>query len=248
MWEPPEAGESYAIGVDPAEGVGRDRSVTQVIKIGTVSHPDIQVAEFACDFLDPVDYAACVNAIGQLYKDSEGNEAFCTVEVNAPCGDSMVNNLRSRLGYNNLYIWKAYDRITNMYTNKFGWWTNRTTRPKIIAAGLHAFMYNDLIINSAFTLDEMEDFERDHTVATGKARVGTHDDRIMALLICYWGAHDDEWISGEDVAEARRRRERGEDVRTEVAVKTGKPKMDWWSLPVSADQMWTDAEDKWLND
>jgi hypothetical protein len=248
LWEGPEAGESYAMGVDPAEGVGRDRSVCEVIKIGNLYHPDVQVAEFACDYMDPTDFAARVNAIGQLFKDSEGTEAFCTVEVNAPCGDVMVTTLRARMNYNNLYIWKAYDRINNVYTNKFGWWTNRTTRPKIIAGGLHAFQYGDLIVNSEHVLDEMEDFERDHNIATGKARSGTHDDRIMALLIGYWGAHDDEWLSGEDIAEQRRMREKGVLIQQNLATKSRKPAVDWFSLPVTPAKMYEEAEERWFED
>jgi hypothetical protein len=205
IWEEPKVGESYAIGVDPAEGVGADRSVCEVIKIGNLYHPDEQVAELACDFLDPIVFGAHVKAVGDFYA-SDGLEAFATVECNAPCGDTMVNDLRMRLDYTNLFVWKAYDKVTNVYTNKLGWWTNRTTRPKLIARGLHALVNNDLIIHSSWLIDEMSDFERDHFIAKAKARYGRHDDRVMALLIGYWGAHDDEWMSGEDVAEERRLR------------------------------------------
>lgn len=208
-WEEPRPGFEYALGVDPAEGVGADRSVCQVLRKGTVDHPDIQVAEFACDFLDPVDFASVVKAIGDFYADPDGTEAFATIECNAPCGDTMINDLRMRLNYSNLYIWKAYDKINNIFTNKLGWWTNRTTRPKLIARGLHAFANGDLRINSPFLLDEMEDFERDHFIAKAKARVGRHDDRIMSILIAYWGAHDDEWMAGEDIAEDRRLKRAG---------------------------------------
>src|SRR4026209_1912563 len=69
IWEPPERGEMYAIGVDPAEGVGQDRSVCEVIKVGNLQHPDIQVAEFASDYLDPIFFADVVNTIGRFYCD-----------------------------------------------------------------------------------------------------------------------------------------------------------------------------------
>lgn len=227
VWEPPQSYATYAIGVDPAEGVGADRSVCQVIKVGTVDYPDQQVAEFACDFLDPVDFASCVKTIGEFYRDSEGMEAFCTVECNAPCGDTLVNDLRMRLDYSNLFVWKAYDRLTNMYTNKLGWWTNRTTRPKIIARGLHAFANGDLIVNSTYTLDEMQDFERDHFIAKARARSGRHDDRVMALLIGFWGAHDDEWMAGEDLAEERRLRKLGAKHQEMQMYEKPSPTLGW---------------------
>jgi hypothetical protein len=217
IWEAPEQCEDYAIGVDPAEGVSADRSVCEVIKIGNLHHPDVQVAEFTCDYLDPIDFGNVVNTVGRLYSGPEGYEAFATIECNAPCGDTMLNDMRARLDYTNLYIWKAYDRINNVYTNKYGWWTNRVTRPKLIARGLHAFTNGDLVVNSPFLLDEMSDFERDHFIAKAKARHGRHDDRIMALLIGYWGAHDDEWLAGEDIAEERRLRRAAKDVQNGMA-------------------------------
>ncbi len=244
VWEAPEQGEMYAIGVDPAEGVGQDRSVCEVIKVGNLYHPDIQVAEFTSDYLDPIFFADVVNTIGRFYHDDDGTEAFATIECNAPCGDTLVNDLRSRLDYSNLFIWKAYDRINSVYTNKLGWWTNKTTRPKIIARGLHAFSQKDLIINSGFLLDEMADFERDHFIAKAKARHGRHDDRIMALLIGYWGAHDDEWIGGEDIGEQRRLRGLAGEIQKDMAAQgAAKKRSDYQNTAISYSEMMSRANE-----
>ena len=249
IWEPPKSGEAYALGVDPAEGVGADRSVCEVIKIGNLHHPDVQVAEFACDFLDPIDFSSVIHTIGNFYSEDDGTEAFCTVECNAPCGDSVLNDLQRRLDYSNLFIWKAYDKITNVFTNKLGWWTNRTTRPKIIARGLHAMTNGDLIINSPYLMYEMEDFERDHFIAKAKARFGRHDDRIMALLIGYWGAHDSEWLAGEDIAEERRLRRMGID-RQEALIEKHpvRRKADYQNSAISARAMWDKANEQFYED
>lgn len=205
VWEPPEPGEMYALGVDPGEGVGGDNSVCQVIKVGTLKHPDIQVCEFACNFLDPIEFGEVVNNIGRWYSDPDGLEAFCTIEINASCGDVMLNDMRNRLDYTNMFIRKHYDKINNIFTNLLGWSTNRASRPKMIARGIHAFSYGDLVVNSEHVLREMQTFQRDGTIAKAKALSGKHDDRLMALLIAYWGVHDEEWIAGEDIAEARRK-------------------------------------------
>lgn len=220
-WEEPKPHEYYALGVDPAEGVRGDRSVCQVIKIGNMHHPDVQVAEFTCDFMDPVDFAYVVKTIGaDIYPDPDNTEAFCTVECNAPCGDTMISDLRMKLDYGNLYVRKAYDRINNIYTNSLGWWTNKASRPKIIARGLHALSYGDLIINSPYLIDEMSDFKQDQFEDSPRARAGKHDDRVMALLIGYWGAHDEEFLSGEDIGEQRRlaaRVKKVEEIKQELA-------------------------------
>lgn len=244
IWEPPEAGEFYALGVDPAEGVGADRSVCEVIKIGNIHHPDVQVAEFACDFLDPVYFADVVNVIGRFYSDSEGIEALAIVEFNAPCGDVIISDLRTRLDYSNQFIWKAYDRINNVYTNKLGWSTNKSTRPKIIARGLHAFTQKDLLLNSHYLLDEMADFERDMYIAKAKARRGQHDDRIMALLIGYWGAHDDEFLAGEDIGEQRRLRKAAGGIQQELAEKQATVRrVDYQNTAITYRQMMERADE-----
>jgi hypothetical protein len=240
IWETPEPREQYALGVDPAEGVGLDRSVCQVIKLGTLTHPDVQVAEFACDYLDPIDFASVVNTIGRFYGDSE-MEAFATIEVNAPCGDTMIMDLRHKLDYTNLFVWKAYDRVNNIYTNKYGYWTNRTTRPKLIARGLHALMNKDLVINSEFLLDEMSDFQQDHFMAKAEARRGRHDDRLMAMLIGYMGAHDEEWAAGEDIAEQRRLYGMAKEVIKTSESVSGR-KADYQSRPMSAKAMYEAAD------
>lgn len=253
VWEAPEPRETYCLGVDPATGVEADRSVCQVIKLGTLEHPCVQVAEYACDFLDPIDFASVVNTIGRWYGDRE-SEAFCAVEVNAECGDTMQADLRSRHDYTNLYTWKALDRVSNIYTNKQGWWTNRVTRPKLIARGLHALQYGDLTINSTFCLDEMNDFERDHFIAKARAKHGMHDDRLMALLIAYYCGNEDLWLNGEDPAEERRQfaaaREKQQNQAPEQSMLSRK--VDFQARPLSYRAMMDEANaallDAWSDD
>ena len=249
IFEAPVAGELYALGVDPAEGVQADRSVCQVINMGNMQHPDIQVAEFTCDFLDPVDFAAVVNTIGRFYCDPDSTEAFLTLEVNAPCGDTMMSDLRFRLDYGNLYIRRSYDKINSTYTNTYGWSTNKASRPKLIARGLHALTYGDLIVNSPFLLDEMSDFRRDRFDEKPEARVGRHDDRVMALLMAYMGSHEDEWMAGEDLAEQRRAQFRSTAVQTVQAEVAGlERKSDYQARPMTYSQMMSDANDRLFDD
>lgn len=245
IWESPLKGYTYAMGIDPAEGVGADRSVCQVIRRGDLERPDEQVAEFASDFLDPVEFADVVNLIGRFYCEDDGTEALATIEANAACGDTMITDLRSRLDYGNLYIWKVYDR-QQVLTTKFGWWTTQTTRPRLIARGLHALSYNDLILNSPHLLDEMADFKRDHFMAKAAAKRGRHDDRVMALLIAYWGAHDDEWLAGEDLAEERRLRKGAKSLQAEIAHPTRKP--DYQNSAISYKDMMAEADDRIFGD
>jgi len=243
VFEAPRSGHRYALGVDVAEGVGQDRSVIQVLRIGTTKEPDEQVAEFASDHHDPIDLATLAASVGRFYHDDSGEEALIIPECNG-VGNGIPIDLQARLNYGNVFIWKVYDKMTNQLTNRLGWWTNRSTRPKLIAQGLHALTKRDLIVNSPFCLDEMEDFERDPFLAKAKARFGRHDDRIMALLIAYWGAHDEEWLTGEDVAEQRRLLTQAKGIQhtKEAAIGT---KATWQNTAVTSEEMLA-AWDDWM--
>src|SRR5207247_111836 len=174
-----------------------------VIRIGDRKRPDTQVAEYACDYIDMMELSPVIDTIGRFYHDDEGFEAIANIEVNGP-GDSTIMDLNHRLNYGNFFIWKVYDRITHLHTNRIGFVTHKNTRPKLLGRGMHALKRGDLVVHSEFLLDEMADFQRDHYVARAAAVAGMHDDRVMALLLAYWCAHDDELLSGEDVAEERR--------------------------------------------
>jgi len=250
IWDTPSRGEEYILGVDSAEGVKKDRSVCEVILKGNLIHPDIQVAEYACDYLDPVDFASVVATIGKFYCDPDGSEAFCTVETNNPAGSSILNTLRTRHDYTNLFIRKDYEKRENLYTTKLGWHTTRNNRGLIIARGLHALSYGDLILNSQYLLDEMADFEANHDLAAAKVKRGKgHDDRIMALLVGYFGGHDDEFLSGDDIGEERRLREKAGIIQQQMVDVQEVPvrKPDFYNTALSARAM-KERSDEWLFD
>jgi hypothetical protein len=243
VWEAPKMGSSYVLGVDPSEGVGQDRSVIEVIRRGDLYLPDEQVAEFTSDHHTPLELAPIVNAIGRFYKDDDGSEALAVIECNTMGGQDCQLMLRTTFDYSSFFIWKVYDKRTNIYTNKFGWWTSRSTRPKLIVRGIHAMQNGDLKINSPFLLDEMEDFEQDHFMAKAKARFGRHDDRVMAFLMAHVGAHDDEWLAGEDIAEQRHNLTRAGKVAQVAEAKTGS-RSDFQNSPISFSDMMLEADER----
>src|SRR5690242_16114480 len=98
MWDAPERSANYAIGVDVAEGVGRDRSVIEVVRIGDIKRPDEQVAEFASDYHDPIDLAPVVAELGRFYSGADGLEAIVIVEANG-LGDGVILALNTHLEY-----------------------------------------------------------------------------------------------------------------------------------------------------
>lgn len=252
VWEAPMQGEQYALGVDPAEGVGQDNSVCEVIRVGSINRPSEQVAEFACNFMTPPDFANVVNTIGRFYHDADNNEAYCAIECNANCGEVMMTELRLRLEYSNLYIKKDYNRVENLYTNKIGWWTDKKTRPQLIARGLHAFLKGDMIINSEELFKEMSRFEKDHLLANAKAKAasGYHDDRVIAILIAFWAGHEDWWLSGEDIHDERRLRQKGIELQAKMPVTAtpSKKKRDFQNQAITLREMWSRADAELLDE
>jgi hypothetical protein len=236
VYEDPDPTAIYVVGVDPAGGKGGDRSVIQVIRVGDRYRPDSQVAEFASDFHGPHDLAPVAALVGRLYGDGAGDEAMMIVECNGEFGDSCLFDLRSRMAYGNLFVWKIYDKTKNLHTSRLGWWTTPSTRPKLIARGHHALVNGDLLIQSEFLLDELEDFQGDLFMSKAQALSGRHDDRVMAMLMAYWAAHDNEWIAGVDTASERKRLQAaGKLEKAEEAVASQKP--SWQNTAVTYKDM-----------
>lgn len=243
VYEAPDLTNEYVVGVDPAGGKGADRSVIQVVRIGDKQRPDEQVAEFASDFHGPHDLAPVAAVVGRLFGDGAGGEALMVVECNGEYGDSCLFDLRSRLQYSNFYVWKVYDRTKRLVTNKIGWWTTNSTRPKLIARTHHALVNKDLIINSEGLLDELEDFQGDLFMSKAQARSGRHDDRVMAIMMAFWGGHDNEWLAGEDVAGERRRLHTAGKLEHAAQAKNTF-KRTWQNTAISASKMYEAWEDR----
>ena len=233
VFEGPRSGFDYVLGIDVAEGLGKDRSVIEVLRLGTINTPDEQVAEFASTYHATADLVRCIETIGAFYALPSGVMALAAVETNGP-GMDVVSDLASR-GYDNIFERKIYDKLEEVYTEKIGWWTSKGSRRRLLMRGLHALQQKDLIPRSALLLDEMQDFTTDEFQAKAQAKSGRHDDRVMAFLIAYAAGHDDEWLSGEDIALARRTRTQAQ---VPLLTASGQPiKKDFQNTDISFDRM-----------
>lgn len=203
LWEPPQEGETYYIGVDVGYGVeGGDFSVAQIIRIGHRLEPDVQVAEWH-GWINPGPWGHVVSALGYWY-----NEAQLAIECN-DVGQATNAEVMRVIQYENLFRWKHYDKIKNFMTDFFGWFTSVKTRPLLISR-LREYMADNMItIRSEWLIDECLDF----SAAEGSTRFegqATNDDRVMAFMIALFCAHDSEY--GMNAAAAPR----VEDAKTEL--------------------------------
>jgi len=172
IWQEPQEGHQYVIGVDVAEGVGEDgdSSAFQVIDATTLE----QVAEFCSNTVPPNVFAMIVARVGIYY-----NTSLVAVENGGP-GVAILDKLTHNLYYENLY----YQRTRTQ--ERVGVTMNRTTRPVILEA-MQNYLENDLCrLCSSRLVRELETFKYNRSTKRAEAERGHHDDLVMALAIALY--------------------------------------------------------------
>lgn len=242
----PDPLRKYFIGVDVGTGSGLSNSVIHVVQQGDLDTPDIQVAEFACDFLDPHQLAPVVDKVGRLYwSDVDDLPAEVAIEVYPGPGEGTQYDLITFYEYPNLFIRQVYDSTHNMYVQKYGWNTSAKTKKQIVNWGVHQYKTDQWIIHSPWMLDEMIDFHAEHAVAvsvqdsefsivkeaTTSSRIKSKvkSDRVMAGLIAEWTCNALR-VEGDNPAVIRARRE---EEKPDDGVRR-----DFQNTAISYDDMW----------
>lgn len=171
IYERPRKDYPYVIGGDTA-GSGADNFINQVIDNTTGK----QVATLRHQFDEDL-YAYQTYCLGKYY-----NYALIGIESNYTL---YPIKLLQDLGYSKMYMREVEDSITNKVTLKYGFNTNKMTRPVIIAELIQIVRESCHLINDRTTLEEMLTFVRNDK-GRPEAEEGAHDDCIMALAIAYY--------------------------------------------------------------
>lgn len=186
IWDYPEKGAKYTIGVDVAEGIDEDYSVAFVNKVGGLREPDVHVATIRSNTISPVAFAAPVAALGHLY-----NDALIAVEINRY--DTTFSYIRNNLNYPNLYRWKNVN-ATETLSHKWGWLTNQRTKPRLYQTATHWLRHRMWVVKSRDFYEEMTTFQKESAEDKGaKAEKGFLDDYVMAGAIALYCSHDMDW-------------------------------------------------------
>lgn len=202
VWEQPRDNARYVLGIDTAVGItGWDRllrtdedakidnAVVQVIRCGT---PDVQVCEFAAP-IDHYELATVVNFLGRMYAgNAEDGQALVAIEMNNG-GWATHNELVNRYGYIAMPPWRMSGQgLTERITDRYGWYSNRSTRKDLWIKGMRLINGRAIVPHSPWLIEEMTDCTWDNFLAmTARGIYGSHDDRVVSLLIALWYAH--EW-------------------------------------------------------
>ena len=179
IWEEPEEGASYVIGIDSASGEQNgDYSVMSVFRL----KDQTQVAEW-WGHIPPYVLGEEAEALGTYY-----NRALLVPEANNH-GVSVIDALR-KLHYNRIFRRRATpdNRKDKASTNRIGWWTSETSK-KLLINGLREFVREDVSrIKSKEALKEMLTYvydDRDRSAAQN----GCYDDRVIATALAVYGCH-----------------------------------------------------------
>jgi hypothetical protein len=203
VYERPQRGYRYSIGVDTGTGVGGDRTAISVDRDGQDAVSDMQVAEFAADDIQNTEIFAWVMAIAAYYGRymEDGQQPRIAIEQRRKYGDSCYHALKLH-GFRNHHRFREYDKKTlrpiPSSNSREGWFTNEWSRPLILGTFKHAVDYGWYEVNSRWLLAEIEAYEQ-ITAASGKTKMdharGKHDDRIFAAAMSYFTFHDNDLMA-----------------------------------------------------
>lgn len=186
IWEDPQPGEIYDIGVDSAAGTGGNYSALQVFKRSN----NEQVAEYRNNKIGPLDYAKVVYSIGLYY-----NTGHTIIEVEGI--GFAVNEALNQMGYPNIYRWRKRDHAGGGILSPLtGWKTQYDTKRLLVAVSQDVVAHDQVIIHSSRLYNEMRYFCQDFSDSGNEIFYASEgdDDLCMAFMIAQVGMRDEKFI------------------------------------------------------
>lgn len=169
----------YCIGGDTA-GEGSDYFTGHVLDARTGKQVAVLRHQTDADL-----YAKQMYCLGCYYssRDNKGllHRALIGIECNF---DSFPIRELERLGYIEQYVRQEEDTYTGKLTKKFGFRTDRNSRPRVISNLVEIVRECISNINDKDTLEEMLTFVKNEK-GRPEAQEGSHDDLVMGLAIAY---------------------------------------------------------------
>jgi len=198
VYEPPQRGNYYAMGVDTADGLGtedEDRTVLSVTNNRFNGESDVQCCEYTTNRLNSaqvVAFAACIGAwYGKGSPDGRGLK-YAIEQIRGP-GDTCQHQLKM-MGFHNHHKPRRYDskKIKENPGTKEGWYSNGWSVPMLMSRFQEAVNGGWYVPKSKWLIEELRTLERHETAGKSKMehRSGGHDDRVRAAAVSYFTAHD----------------------------------------------------------
>ena len=186
VFNPPQDGRHYRIGVDVAEGIMTETGNPDYSVVTVLDAETYEECGTWCARIDPDLLAWIIVTIGIWY-----NNALVAVENNNH-GLLTLKFLSSIHHYDNIYVEKALDERGQRQKKRLGFNTNIKTRKLILDLLRRLIREEQIEIYSKPTIDELQTFVI-HNNGKEAAQHGCHDDRVMSLAIaaymCYMHPH-----------------------------------------------------------
>lgn len=204
IWEHPRPGFNYSEAIDTSDGLGRDISDDAIIginRIGTAEFKDRQVMEFASPEIPLGSMWPFALVSLTYYSRYTNSQILSTIECNK--GYELQNALINR-GYYNHY--KRLDQSSpyqdEAKVQKYGFWTDKATRPAILQHFHNFFIGKHYEIFSPPLLAEVRDLQKVRKLNSelgfsSEKIVGKRDNRILTAAINLFASHNRE-IAGHE--------------------------------------------------
>lgn len=195
VWEWPEAGHTYGIGVDTSEGIGQDRAVIQALREATPMREPGQVAEWASAYVTAFQLWPMVMALGCLYSTisaSAGRRVQARLAIEAWANGAATQFELQKRGWSNFHPWKSYDNRTQRKdgeVNKLGVYTNVTFRAQMFDMLLTNLSEEAIDIPSPYLIQELTTLERAGDRRKPQAAPDAYDDRVMGIGFPLFSLH-----------------------------------------------------------
>jgi phage terminase large subunit len=181
IYEVPNSPEqtNYCIGGDTS-GEGSDYFTAHVINAKNGKQVAVLRHEFDAD-----QYAKQMYCLGKYYsrKDRNGKQIDALIGIESNFDSFPIREL-TRLGYTHQFVRNEEDTYTGKLQKRFGFRTDRNSRPRIISNLIEIVREHTNQLNDKDTLEEMLTFVRNEK-GRPEAQEGAHDDLVMGLAIAY---------------------------------------------------------------
>ena len=204
VWEPPQQGAVYVVGIDPAFGENEqnDRSAMQIFKCYADGLD--QVAEYAYSLITPKHLAHVASGVMAWYGNEPLSEVHYILEINGPGGAVLQEFKSLKFQIDNGYAPLEEQGIKNIFRNVKQYiysrpdsligggavWHFKTqvgTKVLIMEELRGVVGSGQMRIRSHDLIEEMKTIARDGDTIEGEGS-GEHDDRVVAAALAnhYW--------------------------------------------------------------
>lgn len=198
VWEPPEDGEVYGIGVDTSDGIGEDGSVAEVLRKGSPFRVPAQVAEFQSPYIKAFQLWPMCLALGAWYSTynvKAQRRVQCKIAIECRGNGEATQFELQKRGWVHFHAWKRYDsrkRIQDAKTVKIGIYTSEWWRSQMMDYILTLIDEESIELPSKYLVREAASIERELDQQKAQAAYGAHDDRFMALGFILFSLYVDD--------------------------------------------------------